>query len=294
MSTIEINGATTKLNQHEIIPAPNDIGALANRINAETKKQHDTVNKLLTLKLVLALRDAKIYRQGLQSFYHLFDAIERAVYYQFDHNPEGEYTPMLKQVWKPEMARSKKAYQDLMFYYNGREDKFVKPKMSEQIKFSQHIDELAREKPYLLLAYLHVMYLALFAGGRIMRSSVSKATGLFPQKDSLKHEEIIKLGANFFTFDVPDENSFRLVYKRDYELATRQALTEDQKVEIVQESIYIFDQNCRCIKELERHNLDKITKKWAYIAATRGWIVALFIVALVAMFYVRQWVLRYL
>ena len=115
-----------------------------------------------------------------------------------------------------------------MFYYDDNREKFEKPMMSEQIEFVNHIVKSSNDKPYLLLAYLHVMYLALFAGGRIMRSSISRATGLFPQKNGLKHEEIVKLGTNFFTFDVADENLLRLVYKRDYELLTRSGLTEEQ------------------------------------------------------------------
>lgn len=283
----------TKLNQHEIVPLKTDLGALGNRINSETRAQHDKIDKLMTLKLALALRDSKIYRQGLQSFYHVFNSIETALYNQFDNNPNGEWTEILKQVWKPELARSGKAQQDLMFYYDDVKAKFVNPKMPEQIKFAQHIERACAEKPYLLFAYLHVMYLALFAGGRVMRSSVTKATGLFPQKDGLSHEQIVKLGANFFTFDVSDEDTFRLIYKRDYELMTRNNLTESQKVEIIEEAKYIFEQNSNCVKELERYNLEKITKKWAYIITTRGYFVLLFILGLFCLYYVRRIILRF-
>lgn len=287
MTTIQ-TGATTKLNQHEIIPAKNDVGALANRINTQTKGQHDKINKAIVLKLALALRDAKIYRQGLQSFYHVFASIEEVLFDQFEKNPNGKYTSMLKQVWKPEMARAERARTDLLFYYDDNKSKFMNPKMSEQINFANHIKEQCNEKPYLLLAYLHVMYLALFAGGRIMRSSISKATGLFPQKDNLKHEEIIKLGANFFCFDVTDEDSFRLLYKRDYELATRNFLTEDQKQEIIKESIYIFEQNYKCVKELEKHNLELLTKKWSYIAATKGYYAAVVLLVVFFIYYLQK------
>ena len=58
------------------------------------------------------------------------------------------------------------------------------------------------------------MYLALFAGGRIMRSSVLKATGMYPQRDGLSHDDVVRMGTNFFTFDVPDEDLLRLTYKK--------------------------------------------------------------------------------
>ena len=74
---VQTSGATTKLAQHEVVPAPTDMGALANRINKETRTLHNKIDKMMTLKLALALRDPKIYRQGLQSFYHVFATIER-------------------------------------------------------------------------------------------------------------------------------------------------------------------------------------------------------------------------
>lgn len=286
MSTVQSNGATTKLNQHEIIPLASDVGALGNRINKDTRQLHNKIDKMMTLKLALALRDPKIYRQGLQSFYHVFATIERCLYKQFE--ADNEWSDILKKIWKPEIARSKKAEQDLLFYYDDDKSKFEHPIMSEQIKFSKHIEQVTDEKPYLLLAYMHVMYLALFAGGRIMRSSISKALGLFPQKDGLKHEEIVKMGANFFTFDVADENLLRIIYKRDYEILTRSNLTEDQKLEIIAESQYIFQQNGNCVSELERHNMVRLSKKWSYIAVTKGYYVLIFLSILAVLYYTKR------
>lgn len=290
MSVVQTVGATTKLSQHEILPSPTDVGALANRINHETKALHNKIDRMITLKLALAYRDARIYRQGLQSFYHVFATMERCLMKQFER--DDQWTDILKQVWKPEMARTEKCEQDLLFYYDNRHDKFSSPIMSEQMKFVEHIETVTAEKPYLLLAYLHVMYLALFAGGRIMRSSISKATGLFPQKDGLKHEDIIRLGANFYTFDVADEDAFRLLYKRDYELVTRPSVTEEQKIEIIEEAKYIFAQNAKCISEIEQHNLARMSKKWAYIAATKGYYAVMVLAALLILFYIRRIILH--
>lgn len=284
------SGATTKLSQHEIVPAPTDVGALANRINKETKTLHNKIDRMMTLKLALALRDAKIYRQGLQSFYHVFATVERCLKQQIA--AKNEWSEMLTDIWKPEVARTEKCEQDLMFYYDDDRTKFEKPMMAEQVEFVNHIVKAVLDKPYLLLAYMHVMYLALFAGGRIMRSSILRATGMFPQKNGLKHEEIVKLGTNFFTFDVADENLLRLVYKRDYELLTRSGLTEEQKLEVIEESKYIFEQNGRCVAELERHNLKRLSAKWSYIAATKGYYVLVALAMLAVVYYVRRIVLH--
>lgn len=278
---------TTQLSQQEIIPQPTDVGALANRINLETRSLHNKIDKLVTLKFAIALRDYKIYRQGLQSFYHVFATVEQCLYDQLE-DKSNEWTEILEKVWKPEMARRERGQKDLLFYYNDRKDKFMSPIMPAQIEFVEHIKQVTKERPYLLLAYLHVMYLALFAGGRVMRSSISRATGLFPQKDGLKHDDIVKLGTNFFQFNVEDEATFRLLYKRDYELATRNALTEEQKLDIIEESKYIFQQNAKCVIELEHHNLGRIKKKWTYFFITRGYYLLIVVIVLVLLAALRR------
>lgn len=283
---------SSQLNQQEIIPHPTDVGALANRINLETRTLHNKIDKLVTLKFAIALRDYKIYRQGLQSFYHVFATVEECLYEQLA-DKSNEWTDILSKVWKPEMARRERGQNDLMFYYNNRKDKFMSPIMPAQIEFVDHIRLVCKEKPYILLAYLHVMYLALFAGGRVMRSSISRATGIFPQKDGLKHDDIVKLGTNFFQFDVEDENTFRLLYKRDYELATRNALTEKQKLDIIEESKYIFQQNAKCVIELEHHNLGRIKTKWTYLFVTRGYYVLLSVILVILFFALRRVALHF-
>lgn len=279
-------GANTKLSQHEILPAKNDVGALANRINLETRGLHDKVDKMVTLKLAIALRNHKVYRQGLQCFYHVFASIEKALYKQLEL--DDEWSEMLKQVWKPEIARAGRAEDDLLFFYDDHKEKFINPIMPAQIEFSNHILEAAAEKPYLLFAYLHTMYLALFAGGRIMRSSIVKATGMYPHKDSLSHDQIVKMGTNFFSFDVPDEDLLRIMYKRDYELVTRNGLTEAQKTEIIEESKYIFSQNAKCITELESHNLEKLSGSWTYFLATRGYYAVIILLCILVFFYLQR------
>ncbi|QBM85644.1 heme oxygenase [Metschnikowia aff. pulcherrima] len=286
-SKVQTVGATTKLSQHEIIPHKTDVGALANRINMETRALHNKIDKLVTLKFAIALRNYRVYRQGLQSFYHVFATIEDCLFAELE-NPNSEWRDTLRKVWKPEMARKSRGQQDLMFYYDDDKSKFMTPIMPAQIEFVNHIKQVVQEKPYILLAYLHVMYLALFAGGRVMRSLVSRATGLFPHKDGLKHEEIVKLGTNFFSFDVPDEDNFRLLYKRDYELLTRNHLTEQQKQEIIAESMYIFEQNAKCVNELQEHNLAKILHTWQYFAWQKGTNMVLLLTVLVLLYYVAR------
>lgn len=232
---------------------------------------------MVTLKFAIAVRDAKIYRQGIQFFYHVFSAIEDAMEIQL--NTPSKYQEMFQAVYKPEMLRREKLYSDLSFFY-GDDSKFSQPIMPQQIEFADHIRKTIANHPYLLLAYMHVMYLALFAGGRIMSSQVAKSLGLFPHVEGKSYEDVIAEGTNFYHFDVEDMEVLRIVYKRDYELATRNFLTEEEKQEIISESKYIFEQVAEGISEIERHNIQRITKSLGYQVITKGYYVLMALLVL--------------
>ncbi|GME77277.1 unnamed protein product [Ambrosiozyma monospora] len=135
---------------------------------------------------------------------------------------------------------------------------------------------------------MHVMYLALFAGGRIMSSQVTKSLRLFPQVKDLTFEEVAAQGSNFYKFDVEDMEILRVLYKRDYELQTRNFLTEQEKEEVIEESKYIFKMNGVCVSELEQHNLHVIKSKMSYQVITKGYYVVLVLLALAALYLTKR------
>ncbi|GMF07303.1 unnamed protein product [[Candida] boidinii] len=276
----------TKFPQSEIIPAKTDVGALGNRINMATRDLHDKIDKLMTLKFALAIRDPKIYRQGIQLFYHLFVAIEKCLFREMENNTK--YSEMLQNVYKPAMLRTEKLRQDLMFFYNDKPEKFEEAILPEQIEFVNHIYKTTADKPYLLLAYMHVLYLALFAGGRLMKSQVCRSLYLFPQVEGKSFEDIVTLGSNFYNFDTDDNESLRIIYKRDYELNTRNFLTEAEKQEIIDEAQYIFQMNATCVKEIENHNIKKIQSKLSYQIITKGYYVVLGLLMLFACYFLKR------
>ncbi|KAF5095952.1 hypothetical protein DV451_004461 [Geotrichum candidum] len=260
-----------KLSQQEIIPAPNDVGALANRINKATHSAHNKINNLISMKMVFALRDPRIYRQGIQSFYHVFKTYEECWQEEMNKSikegaPEARIQSILREVWTPALARTEPLRKDLNFYYDNDASKFEEPIMKEQIEFVQHIQKQIREKPYLALAYGHTMYLALFAGGRILRSNIMRAAGLFPQVEGLSTEEVALRGTNLFQFQVEDEDALRMGFKSRFELATRNDLTEQEKQEIIAESQEIFRRNILCVSEIAEKNKKALLQKVGYRA----------------------------
>lgn len=277
----------TKIPQQEILPLATDIGALGNRINFNTRSEHNSINRTITLKFAIAIRDARIYRQGIQAFYHVFRTVEELINKELSQEPLSKTGEILKQIWRPEIARTAALEQDLMFFYGNDRSKFEHPIRQEQIDFVQHIYDAYKEKPHILLAYCHVMYLALFAGGKIMLSSLTRASGVFPRLDGKTTEEVSSFGTNLFKFQVEDDEVLRLDYKKAYELATRNALTEQEKLDIIDESKEIYKRNVMVVQELERHNREKITSKLTYKVFNYGYYVAVALLLLIT-----AWALR--
>lgn len=264
-----------KVPQSEILPLPTDVGALANRINFNTRSEHNVIDRAVTLKFAIALRDARIYRQGLQGFYHIFKNVEVLINRELSKEHKTKTGEILSNFWTETIARTGPLEKDLLFFYNNDRSKFETPIRSEQIDFVEHIYQVCEAKPHLLLAYCHVMYLALFAGGKIMLSSLTKASGIFPQVNGKPTAEVSEKGTNLFRFKVEDDQVLRLNYKRDYELATRNTLTEQEKLEIIEESKEIFRRNVKVVKEIEAHNRAKITGKLSYKVFHYGYYVSL-------------------
>lgn len=283
--------ANTQINQQEIIPAKNDIGALANRINMETRSLHNNVDKLVTLKFAIAIKNYKIYRQGIQMFYHIFKAVEIALDRELKSN--NKYTEMFQNIYKPEMLRTEKLFTDLMYYYHDKSEHFENPILKGQIEFTDYIKKSTSDHPYLLLAYMHVLYLALFAGGRIMSSQVAKSLSLYPKIENNSYEEFINQGTNFYKFDVEDMETLRIIYKRDYELQTRNFLSEEEKIEIINESKYIFQKVTDGIKEIENHNLETINGTFTYHLITKGYYILLALLTLLICFILKVVISRF-
>lgn len=275
-----------KLAQSEVLPLPSDSGALANRINQATRSSHSKINNLINLKIIFALRDYRIYRQGIQSFYHVFSTFEEC--WKREMEKDTDIGRILKEVWTPAMARTDPLTSDLMFYYSNDKSKFVTPVMPEQVAFAEHIRKVTSDKPYLLLAYGHVMYLALFAGGRILRSSIMKSSGLFPQMDGLTTEEVATKGTNLFRFQVDDEDNLRASFKTKFELQTRNNLTEQEKKDIIGESQEIFRRNTACISEIEKKNRKAMMEKYGYKALRAAKIFLIALLCFVAFYFLRR------
>ncbi|CAI4046411.1 hypothetical protein SKDZ_12G2390 [Saccharomyces kudriavzevii ZP591] len=265
-----------------IIPSPTDVGALANRINFHTRDAHNKINTFMGIRMAIAMRHGFIYRQGILAYYYVFDAIEQEID-RLLHGPvtekELQTSTILKQFWLEDFRRSTQIYKDLKLLYsnlfknteslNEFLAKFEKPPLLQQ--FVNDIHENIRKEPCTILSYCHVLYLALFAGGKLIRSNLYRRLGLFPNFERLSQKELVKKGTNFFTFSdlgPTEETRLKLEYKKNYELATRTELTEAQKLQIISVAGGIFDWNFHIVAEIGELNRRELMGKFSFKCVT--------------------------
>lgn len=129
------------------------------------------------------------------------------------------------------------------------------------------------ERQYRILAYLSVMYLALFAGGRIIKSRMVKRTGFYPRVQGRSHEDVLREGTHLLSFDLTspwhesadaneldagqklsrddeedagrifeDETALKTFYRANFDRAV-QDLPFDRREAIVDEACEIFRRN---------------------------------------------------
>lgn len=260
------------------IPSPTDVGALANRINFHTRDAHNKINTYMSIRLAFALKHGFIYRQGILAYYHIFDAIEQEVdrlLMDPQNEKELQMQSILRQFWLEEFRRSNQIFKDLELLYSPEykstdevrdfiSSNALPPKLQE---FVDYIHATVQEEPCTILAYCHVMYLALFAGGRVMRSNIYRHTGLFPKFEFLSPKDLVHRGTNFFTFSeegTDAENKLRWKYKQGFELSTREELTEEQKKRIIDVSSQIFLWNMEITGEIGELNRKELMSKFSF------------------------------
>ncbi|KAI0157884.1 heme oxygenase-like protein [Hypoxylon sp. FL1284] len=195
-----------------------DTSASANRsigdaINIATRSLHTKLNKLIVMRLPLALPpqadDASNYVQGLLHIAPIYEAFESIWQDILDADPVDPLreTPddkseksdasrpptasprihlLLFQLRLDKMIRFDALRQDLMAL-TGWSDAMLNEQLSDVVdespalaEFVKHIRQAAAERPHVLLAYAWVLYMALFSGGRFIRATLERVDPASP------------------------------------------------------------------------------------------------------------------
>ncbi|KAK3499233.1 uncharacterized protein B0T23DRAFT_329151 [Neurospora hispaniola] len=133
-------------------------------------------------------------------------------------------------------------------------------------KFVTHIKQSVGESPPVLLAYAWVLYMALFSGGRILRSSLEKAGPEFwktrcdpimpsgkacayPDKSHATAPMSQRL--RFFHFNTnQDGEDLKREFKRRL-VEAEDLLTTSERARIVHESVYVFEHMLALVSQLD-------------------------------------------
>ncbi|KAI1391526.1 heme oxygenase-like protein [Hypoxylon trugodes] len=170
---------------------------LGESINIATRPAHTKLNKLIILRLPLALPprtdDASNYVQGLlhiAPIYATFEGLWQGIIQdpltstKLTTDSNSTVFPrihaLLKHIYLPNLARSSALHEDLTAL-TGWSDATLAERLAEVSSESpilaellSHIRDAVGEKPHVLIAYAWVLYMALFSGGRFIRASLER------------------------------------------------------------------------------------------------------------------------
>merc|ERR1712168_1504529 len=190
-------------------------------LHERTKEIHDASDKLINVKLLVALTDTSIYGSVLKDFYFVYRAIEEALETCRD---EARIFPLRD----PRMYRAAALEQDVAFFLG--EDWMSKEQPSPPAKkYLSRIEFVASTNPELLIAYAHSMFLASLAGGQIIGAIVKRTLGLSGDE-----------GLAFFDYGDIDTKALRAEFK---EKVNALDIDRETKDKIIEEKKLVFKMN---------------------------------------------------
>lgn len=259
-----------------MLPLPTDTEALANRINFHTRDLHNKIDKRAAIKFAFVIRHKYIYIELLKTYLQIFNVIEsnidriletsKGLEKGTEINDTLRCAEILDHFFIDEFRRKDPLIKDLNFLEVDTNmllsEDYTNPIILQE--FLDFIDRDIKENPLNVLAYCHVLYLALFAGGKIFKSNFYRKIGFLDnyKQDHMDHGDKIdkkKLVSNvthFFEFadSVDEELKLKFSYKEKYDEATRNNLTEQEKLKVIETSRKIFEYNYRVIGEISDSN----------------------------------------
>jgi heme oxygenase len=161
--------------------------------------------------------------------------------------------------------------------------------------FVDHIEKVTAEKPHVLIAYAFVLYMAIFSGGRWIRSVLSSAGDSFWRQEHFKLGESIhenleelestssksntillaptpatqvrleKLGLSFWFFQSPTDGlDIKAEFKSRLD-SLEPLLTEEQRADVVEEARVIFERCESLVSDLD----ERVGRRGIFVEVVR-------------------------
>jgi heme oxygenase len=239
------------------------------QINTATRKQHTELNRLIIGRIPYALppktTSPKTYALGLAAFAqiylafeHAFDDLERSQNASDDQTPindthEQELKAWLSTLRPTSLKRSPRLKRDLQYLPELDRSAFTQT----DNETASHILSLAASKPHVLVAYTWVMYMAIFSGGRWIRSQLASAEPEFWTSHTNAGPALAEKtplgmpGFSFLSFDgEEDGEDIKVEYKK--RLAEGESLlTPQEREDIMEASQKLFERCIAVVKKLD-------------------------------------------
>ncbi|KAL8629104.1 hypothetical protein Q9189_005202 [Teloschistes chrysophthalmus] len=250
--------------------------SIGDDINAATRPHHTTLNRLILHHLPSALPPSTpssssphIYALGLSHILPIYSTFESSFHKALQ--PCALPSPLLQNLHTPALERAEALKSDLAILLPPEyrtPDFDALPRLRE---FKQHIRRVLREKPHLLVAYTWIFYMALFSGGRYIRSKLrdafaalspvpilaSTATTTTSTSDPQTKPDALA-GLTFWTFppsknknnnNNSDGEDLKLLYKSRIAFLSP-TLTPQEREDIVEESVEIMRRLTDIVNEI--------------------------------------------
>ncbi|GAB9472160.1 Serrate RNA effector molecule [Globisporangium polare] len=204
---------------------------LTDEMRAATRQVHDISDKLVNVKLLIALTNNELYGRSVLLFYCVYAQLEASIEACKEHESLRELHQLL-----PQFARADKIAKDLKFFLGEDwSDKF-KPTPAA-LAYVKHLKELEKKNPTLLLSYFYHMYTALLAGGQMIKKVVKKSF------DPPEGE-----GLNTFDFESKSRMALRSALKDKVNSVTMDDATKQL---VLAESLKCFKMNNDIVRSIE-------------------------------------------
>ncbi|TDH70017.1 hypothetical protein CCR75_008223 [Bremia lactucae] len=208
--------------------------SLTEQMRAATRNIHHVSDNLVNLKLLVALTDKQLYGRALMLFYYVYVQLESTIEAYKDYEAFTGLNELLGTI-----ARADSIAMDLQFYLGEDWSNKYQPtkavrdyinlNLGTVLLYSRHLKKLEEKNPILVLPYCFHMYMAMLAGGTMIKKLVKKSFA--PPEGK---------GLNCFVFDVKSTKALRDTMKANID-----ALDYDEEIKklIVAESVHCFKMN---------------------------------------------------
>jgi heme oxygenase len=225
-------------------------------IKAATRTQHNALNRLISPRIRLCLpphtQTPQLYACGLSVFGNVYTTFEEEWlrFLERGKTTTSRMVDILQIVHIPELLRSRKLEHEMAKLKLYKNSNTTSQRSRDTFQAHQSaIRTSIRTKPHTLLAYVWVMYMALFNGGRMIRDQLITAPPAFwhcsqtPSDFEEGVDVILTERLQFWDFGRDDGAAIKEDFKTRFEIAAVK-LTASERVDVVDEAARIFEM-CR-------------------------------------------------